>query len=106
PTAESPHGALWNDTINLPAGEACRENFLEAIEGLLSNDPAEMAFIVDQECKNAESPNDGFTENYPLHLLEGSGEFEALLEDRLEGTGLSPFDIATRAQFAGSCIGC
>src|SRR5690606_9920256 len=35
PTAESPHGALWNDTINLPAGEACRENFLEAIEGLL-----------------------------------------------------------------------
>ncbi|HEY6725092.1 MAG TPA: hypothetical protein VI197_13740, partial [Polyangiaceae bacterium] len=106
PTAEAPHGALWNDSVDLPAGDACRENFLQAIDGLLSDDPAEMAFIVDHQCKDSESPNDFFSQSYPQHLELGTGDFAAQLEERLDGTGLSPRDIATRAQFAGSCMGC
>jgi hypothetical protein len=102
PTAESPHGALWNENSGLPQGEACRENFLSALDGLLTDDPAQMSFVIDQACKNSESRND-FSEDYASQLSFG---FAAELDERLAGTGLNAFDIATRAQFAGSCIGC
>jgi hypothetical protein len=102
PTAESPNGALWNENVDLPAGPACRENFLEAIDQLLTNDPAEMSFVIDSACKDAESRND-FTQDYALQLSDG---FRQELEGRLSGTGLSADNIADRAHFAGSCIGC
>ena len=103
PVGESPHGALWNEFSELPAGDACRQNFLDAAErGLLSNDPAEMSFVVDVPCMNSESRND-FSEAYPFQLSAG---FAAELDERFSGTGLGAFEIATRAQFAGSCIGC
>jgi hypothetical protein len=106
PVADAPHGALWNDTVALPAGEQCRQSFLQAVGGLLSDNPAEMAFVVDQACLDAESPNDFFTQNYPQHLADGSGAFRIALQDRLAGTGLTPENIAARAQFAGACMGC
>jgi hypothetical protein len=106
PVDDAPHGALFNDTVALPAGDACRQSFLQAAGGLLSDNPAEMAFIVDQACYDAESPNDFLTQNYPQHLAGGSGAFRAALEARLAGTGLTPENIAARAQFAGSCMGC
>jgi hypothetical protein len=102
PTAESPHGALWNEDSGLPQGEACRENFLSALDGLLTDDLAQMSFVVDQACKDAESRND-FSEDYASQLSAG---FAEQLDERLAGTGLNAFDIANRAQFAGSCIGC
>jgi hypothetical protein len=105
PVDSAPHGALWNDTQFLAAGEQCRSNFLDALDGLLTNDPAEMAFVVDTPCLDAESQND-FSQDYRSHLSLGSGAFRSALEARLAGTGLTPEDIATRAQFAGSCIGC
>lgn len=105
PVDSAPNGALWNDTQFLAAGEQCRANFLDALGGLLSDNPAEMAFIVDAPCLDAESPNN-FSQSYPTHLSQGSGAFRSALEARLLGTGLTPEDIASRAQFAGSCIGC
>jgi len=102
PTAESPNGGLWDEAANLPQGSACRENFLSAIDGLLDNDPSKMSFVVDDACKDAESRNDD-TENYARRLSDG---FRGQLEAKLSGTGLSADDIANRAQFAGSCIGC
>ncbi|HEX4336808.1 MAG TPA: hypothetical protein VH062_12905 [Polyangiaceae bacterium] len=106
PVVDAPHGALWNDTATLPAGDACRKSFITALDSLLSDDPAEMGFPVDSTCYDSESPNDGNTQNYPFHLGQGSGTFRSLLQTRLAGTGLTPEDVATRAQFAGSCIGC
>lgn len=106
PLDSAPHGALWNDTQFFAAGEQCRSSFLDAVGGLLSNDPAEMAFIVAAPCLDAESPNDSLTQNYPFHLSQGSGAFRSALEERLVGTGLTPEDVAARAQFSGSCIGC
>jgi hypothetical protein len=107
PTAEAPHGALWNDTADLPQGPGCREAFInESLAGVLGNDPAQFSFIVPQECKDAESQND-FSQDYASQLSNGSiGGFRADLQDALAGTNLTPEDIATRAQFAGSCIGC
>jgi hypothetical protein len=105
PVDSAPHGALWDDTQFLAAGEQCRASFLDAIGGLLSNDPAEMAFIADAACLDAESPNN-FSQSYPTQLSQGSGAFRSAIEARLLGTGLAPEDIAARAQFAGSCIGC
>jgi hypothetical protein len=107
PVSDSPHGALWNDSVELPAGAACRSNFLNALGGLLTDNPAAMTFEVDEPCKNSESRNDFTSENYPLHLLQGdAGGFQAELAQALQGTGLSPVDVAARARFAGSCIGC
>jgi hypothetical protein len=102
PTAEAPNGALWNEESGLPQGPACRENFLSALDGLLTNDMAQMSFVVDQACKDAESRND-FSQAYAFQLTDG---FIAELDDRLAGTGLNAFDVANRAHFAGSCIGC
>ncbi len=102
PVAESPPARSGTKTLGLPQGEACRENFLVALDGLLTNDPNEMSFVVDSACKNAESRND-FSEDYASNLSEG---FRDQLIERLVGTGLAPEDIANRAQFAGSCIGC
>jgi hypothetical protein len=102
PTAESPNGALWNENVELPAGPACRQNFLDATDQLLTNNPSQMSFVINSECKDAESRND-FSEDYAGQLSDG---FRQALEARLEGTGLSATDIANRAQFAGSCIGC
>jgi hypothetical protein len=102
PVAESPNGALWNENVPLSQGEACRENFLGAIDGLLTDDLQRMTFVVDSACKDAESRND-FSQDYESQLSSG---FRSQLEEKLLGTGLSASDIANRAQFAGSCIGC
>jgi hypothetical protein len=102
PVAESPHGALWNENVMLPQGPACRENFLSALEGLLTDDMSRMSFVVDGPCKDSESRND-FSQDYSSQLSDG---FREELEARLLGTGLGADDIASRAQFAGSCIGC
>jgi hypothetical protein len=102
PVAEAPNGALWNENVPLPQGPACRENFLVALDGLLTDDPNEMSFIVDNACKDAESRND-FSQAYANQLSEG---FREQLLERLQGTGLSPENLAQRAHFAGSCIGC
>jgi len=102
PTAEAPNGALFNEFAALPQGEACRENFLDAMEGLLSDDPAEMSFVVNQECKDAESRND-FSQDYAANMTSG---FIAQVNERFGETGLDAFDLGNRAWFAGSCIGC
>jgi hypothetical protein len=106
PVSDAPHGALWDDTSSFPAGARCRKSFEDAIPQLLPDDPAEMGFVVNAECLDAESPNDDTNQNYPFHLGKGSGAFRSTLEARLAGTGLTPEDIASRARFAGSCIGC
>lgn len=102
PVAESPNGALWNEFSGLPQGEACRTDFLTAMQGLMTDDPSQMSFVVDQACKDAESRND-FSQAYAFHMSDG---FRQTLADQLVGTGLSPDHIANRAQFAGSCMGC
>lgn len=104
--AESPNGELWNDTSTLPQAAACRESFLASIPNLLSDNMATMGFPVAEVCQDAESPNDFFRQDYPSHLGFGTGAFTAEIEARIEGSGLSAFDIASRARFAGSCIGC
>jgi hypothetical protein len=103
--SESPNGGLWNDLSTLPQGEACRESFLAAADGLFVDNPSAMSFPIDEACKDAESRND-FSEDYVGNALAGSGEFLARLDERGAPFGLSGIDLASRARFAGSCIGC
>lgn len=105
PVAEAPHGALWNDFTSLPNGELCREAFLTSLQGVLVDEPAAMAFVVPQECKDAESRND-FQQDYSSQLSQGSGLLVDQIDSIVGDFGLNAFDIASRAQFAGSCIGC
>lgn len=104
PTAESPAGALWNENSGLPQGEACRENFLSALDGVLTDDMSRMSFVIDGACKDAESRND-FSEDYASNMSPG---FAQQIQDKLASIGspLSAFDVANRARFSGSCIGC
>ena len=106
PTAESPNGPLWNETNPLPQGEACRKNFLEALNGVLTDNMSLMSFVVDAACKNAESREDQ-SEDYARELASSPG-FRSQLEEKLQSVGskLLPEDIANRARFSGSCIGC
>jgi hypothetical protein len=106
PTSESPNGQLWNETNPLPQGEACRQNFLGALNGVLTDDRSLMSFIVDGPCKDGESREDT-SENYARELAKSPG-FRSQLEEKLLSVGskLSPEDIANRARFSGSCIGC
>jgi hypothetical protein len=107
PVAESPNGFLWDETNGAPQGDGCRENFLTALDGVLTNDMSVMSFVVDGACKNSESRNDFFTEDYQSHL-QSSPQFRSQLEQKLLSVGskLTPEDVASRARFAGSCIGC
>jgi hypothetical protein len=103
---EAPNGALWDDLSGQPRGEECRQSFLDSIPNLLSDNLATLGFPVAEPCEDAESPNDGFRQDYATHLGSGSGEFATQIDDALAGTGLGAFDIAHRARFAGSCMGC
>ncbi len=106
PVAESPNGALWNDLSGLPQGDACRESFLRGAElGLLTDNLAAMSFPVDEACKDAESRND-FSQDYAGQLLSGSGSFLDQLANIGAPFGIGADELANRARFAGSCMGC
>jgi len=106
PVSEAPHGALFNDLAPSPVGERCRASFLDAMAGLVTSDLGAMRFIVDDVCKDSESQNDFLTEDYGSFLRQGSGAFSAQISARFGNTGLTPDDLAQRARFSGSCIGC
>jgi hypothetical protein len=103
---EAPNGDLWNDLSDLPQGESCRESFLASVPLLESDNLATLGFPVAAQCEDAESPNDFFRQDYGFHLDSGSGDFSAQIEAQLTTPGLSALDIAHRARFAGSCMGC
>jgi len=106
PVAESPFGPLWDETDPHPQGDGCRQNFLSALDGVITDDRSLMSFVVDPACKNAESRNDG-GEDY-AGFLRSSPNFQDAIQAKLDSLGskLTPFDIANRARFSGSCIGC
>jgi hypothetical protein len=64
-----------------------------------------MSFPVDEACKDSESRND-FSQDYAGQLRSGSGAFINELAALGAPFGLSADDLAARARFAGSCIGC
>ena len=110
PVSNSPHGRLWDDTVPLSMGPQCRSAFLEGLAGLLTDNTAAMSFDVPSECLDAESVND-FSQDYRAHLRNGNrGGYRTALARRIQqlrpGSTLTPEQMANRAQFAGSCIGC
>jgi hypothetical protein len=105
PVRDAVNGALWNDLLPSPTGEACRADFLSAMGGLLTNNLAELSFPSLYFCNDDESRNDG-SQDYVAELQAGSGAFRDQLDAALIGTGLQASDVAARARFAGSCIGC
>lgn len=111
PVADSPHGQLWDDTARIFAERPqCRSSILDALAGLMTDNPSHMSFPVDASCRDAESRNDN-SQDYSFHLGNGRVDgFRAEVATRIQqfspGSQLTPEDIANRAQFAGSCMGC
>lgn len=104
PTADSPPGILWGDAAGDPLVQACQEAFLDALPNLLSDDPAAMSFPVPLACRDAESRND-FSQAYASMMAP---QFAAQINARLAelDSDLDAIDVANRAQFSGSCMGC
>ncbi|HYQ18794.1 MAG TPA: hypothetical protein VEQ58_23625, partial [Polyangiaceae bacterium] len=77
------------------------------LDGVLTDDLSQMSFVVDGACKDAESRNDFFGQDYASQL-SNSPSFQDAIQAKLLSVGskLSPFDVANRARFSGSCIGC
>lgn len=111
PVADSPNGRLWNDTsVAFARRPQCRASILDAIAGLLTDNPAQMTFVVDESCWDAESRNDG-SQAYIFELERGRpngfrAEIAARIRQLRPDNALTPEDMAERAHFAGSCIGC
>jgi hypothetical protein len=107
PVTGNVFGPLWNDLSEAPQGIACRQSILANLQGLLVDDVTTMGMLVDPICFAGESRNDEHVD-YATHLLAGSGVFEAALADRLAqlGSDLHPVELANRATFAVSCMGC
>lgn len=111
PVANAPNGQLWNDTSAAFARRPqCRTSILDAIAGLLTDDPAQMSFVIDENCKDAESRNDN-SQEYIFALGQGRAngfrsDIAARIRELRPSSALTPEDIAERAHFAGSCIGC
>ncbi|ETW95835.1 MAG: hypothetical protein ETSY1_28965 [Candidatus Entotheonella factor] len=111
PVADSPHGQLWDDTSRIFARRPqCRDSILDAIADLMTDNPSRMSFPVDVSCRDAESPNDG-SQDYRAHLSNGRvdgfrSEIVARIQELDPDSRLTPEDIANRAQFTESCIGC
>ncbi|MEX1366517.1 MAG: hypothetical protein AB1Z98_25560, partial [Nannocystaceae bacterium] len=87
----------------------CKADFLASIPSLLVNDPNLMALNVSPQCWDGESPNDFSQGNYDTHVSASTspvffGQIQSALTTA--GSTLTPDELARRATFAGSCIGC
>ncbi len=108
PVTSSPHDAIWDDLSGLAVGAACREAILDALPELLVDDVNTMGLSLPSQCLSSESVE--FEDFYDQHLAFGTGTFAAAIDAEIQaldpGSSLDAFDVARRAQFSGSCIGC
>jgi hypothetical protein len=109
PVAANPFGTIFDDSVKLGVGDACRDAFIaSSVPALLSDDVNVMSVDVPLECLAAESIADG-QNFYPSRLAAGS-DFATRIQTRITqldpASTLTPADIAARAAFSGACIGC
>lgn len=107
PVASNLFGPLLDDGFAHPQGPACRVAFLDALGGLLVDDVNLMALDVPPECLAGESL-DELDNLYDFQISLGSQAFRDEIEAELSafGSDLTIDQVAARAAFAGSCIGC
>jgi hypothetical protein len=108
PVAANLQAPLLDDNSADPRAAVCRQAFLDALGGLTPNDVNLMALDIPPQCLGAESPNDFFTSNYEAQVNGSNPLLLAQVQVKLTqlNSSLTPTQIATRASFAGSCIGC
>jgi len=107
PVSANPFGPLLDDGNPHPLGPTCRAAFIDAIDGLVTDDVNLMALDMPPECLAGES-HDDIEDLYDLQISQGSQAFRNAIENRAAdlGANLSAQQIGARAAFAGSCIGC
>ncbi len=107
PVTSNPFGPLLNDSFAHPLGAMCRAAFIDAIDGLVTDDLSLMGLDMPAECLAAESL-DEFDNLYDFQIGLGSQAFRDAIEARAAqlGNPLTAAQVGARAGFAGSCIGC
>jgi len=109
PVASNLHAPLLDDAATDPRAPGCKDAFIGSIPALLDDNPNLMALQVPPHCWDAESPNDFDQGNYETHINQTtSPTFFARVQAELQNQSatISPAQLARRATFAGSCIGC
>ncbi|MCX4242875.1 hypothetical protein [Paraliomyxa miuraensis] len=107
PVASNLFGPLLDDGFAHPNGPMCRQAFIDALDGLLVDDVNLMALDVPEACLAGESL-DEFDNLYDFQIALGSQGFRDAIQAELAalGSDLTIDEVAARAAFAGSCIGC
>jgi hypothetical protein len=109
PVTGNLHAPLLADSSVDPRSPMCKQAFLDSIPKLLAGDVNTIALDVPEPCWDGESPNDFSQGNYNTHInASASPTFFARVQDNLSelGSSITPGQLAQRATFAGSCIGC
>jgi len=101
------YGLLWDDTSPWPNTSTCEAGIIAGLGDLTATDVNLMGLDTPPACWAVESREDA-TMDYEAHLAAGTGAFEVDIANELAvlGVALSPDEIARRAVYAGSCIGC
>jgi hypothetical protein len=97
-----------------PSTNPCAQSLLDAIPGLLDEDPTKQRMNVPPTCFAGVSSIEDPTLAAGLHGLVNETAYGPALAKKVEETlslkypehGLFPEDIARRADFAGTCVGC
>jgi len=106
--ANDSHGPSWDETLPSPGGATCRQAILANLGTLLGDDVAGLGLALPKSCWSGESRDD-VNQDYPVHLGK-SPNFRQQLTAKIQalkpGSTLTPAQVANRARFASSCIGC
>lgn len=106
--ANDAHGPTWDETKVTPNGATCRQAILDNLGPLLGADVASLGLALPKSCWSGESRDD-VNQDYPVHL-GSSPNFRSQLTAKIQalkpGSTLTPANVANRARFASSCIGC
>lgn len=106
PVAHDPHGPHWDETR--PGGATCRQAILDNLASLLGSDVTGLGLTLSKSCWTSESRDD-VNQDYPVHLGRSPTfrqQLAAKIQQLKPGSTLTPRDVANRARFAASCIGC
>ena len=108
PVANDSHGPTWDETKVTPNGAACRQAILDNLGTLLGDDMSVLGISLPKACWSGESRDDA-DQDYPFHLTKSPTfrqQIAAKVQALKPGSTLTTAQVANRARFASSCIGC
>jgi len=106
--ANDSFGPTWDETRPTPGGATCRQAILANLGTLLGGEVASLGLSLPKSCWSGESRDD-VDQDYPAHLGKSPTfrqQIAAKIQALKPGSTITPAQVANRARFASSCVGC